>query len=155
MIRSGLTIVEVLIALAIVGVAVAILSTSLVGNLQQTERAGTRTQTTQYLNFLGRKVAGGDGAVLAPAGAALTWAYGELGGAFPDLPTGSGGRDDAERYRASVEHVANVAFVGAEAVQYRITVCTQSTTGEACVVGTTLGPEPAAGGAAPLLPGIN
>ncbi len=155
MTRRGLTIVEVLIALAIVGVAVAILSTSLVGSLKQTERAGTRTQTTQYLNVLGRKVAGGDGAVLAPVGAALAWAYGELDDAFPDLPTGTGGRDDADRYRASVEHVAEVAFVGAEAVQYRITVCTQSTTGEACVAGTTLGPEPAPGGATPPLPGIN
>lgn len=156
MTRRGLTLVEVLVALAVIAIAVTLLSTALVGSLQQTTRAGTRTQTTQYLAYFGRKVAGGDGAVLAAAGTPLVWGYGDLGTAFDDLPTGVGGLADADRYRAEVTQVGAVAFVGASAVQYRITVCTTAADGEACATGNTLGPPPTAGGATPpLLPGIN
>ncbi len=153
--RSGMTIVEVLVALVVVGMALTLLTTAVVGNLRQTERFGVRTQSGQYLAYLGRQVAGGNTAVLAPVGAVLGWGYGDLVAAFADLPAGSGGIEDAARYRASVEQVAVVAFVGAAAVQYRIVVCTQDLTGESCVFGTTLGPPPAASGGAPLLPGIN
>lgn len=155
MTRRGLSLVEVLVALAIIAIAFTILSTALVGNLQQTSRAGTRTQTTQYLAYFGRKVAGGDAAVLAAAGTPLAWGYGALGAAFDDLPTGGGGLDDAARYRAEVAQVGTVAFVGASAVQYRITVCTTDVGGESCVRGSTLGPPPTPAGTPPLLPGIN
>ncbi len=153
--ERGLSIVEVLVALAVVGVAVALLSTALVGSVRQTDRSGARTQTTQYLEFLGRQVAGGSSAVLAPAGAPLAWGYGQLGTAFPDLLSGGTRRADAERYRAEVAQVGAVNFVGATAIQYRITVCAQDLSGESCVVGITVGPPPSAGGAPPLLPGIN
>ena len=155
MTRRGLTIVEVLVALVVIVVAFTILSTALVSNLQQTQRAGTRTQTTQYLAYFGRKVAGGDPAVLAPAGAPLVWAYGALGAAFDDLPSGGGDLADAARYRAEIEQAGAVAFVGASAVHYRITVCTTANTGESCTTGNTLGPPPTPGGTPPLLPGIN
>jgi prepilin-type N-terminal cleavage/methylation domain-containing protein len=153
--RHGMTIIEVLVALVIIGIAFTILSVALVGNLRQTDRFGARTQTSQFLSYLGRLVAGGDPAALAPAGSPLTWDYGELGAAFADLPTGSGSRDDVVRYRAAIEQVSDVAFVGAVAVQYRITVCSTDVAGESCVNGTTLGPAPIVGGTAPLLPGIN
>ncbi len=55
MTRRGLTIVEVLVALVVIVVAFTILSTALVSNLQQTQRAGTRTQTTQFLAYFGRR----------------------------------------------------------------------------------------------------
>lgn len=153
--RDGLTILEVLIALVIVGVSFAILSVAMVGSLQQTQRAGIRTQSTQYLNYFGRLVAGGDQAVLAGSTTALSWGYGALGGAFVDLPTGSGGSADAARYRAVIENVGAVTFVGASAVHYRVTVCTTSVTGETCVVGNTLGPAPGLPGGTPPLEGIN
>lgn len=155
MTRRGLTIVEVLVALVVIVVAFSILSTALVGNLQQTQRAGTRTQTTQYLAYFGRKVAGGDPAVLAAVGSPLTWGYGALASAFDDLPSGGGDLADVSRYRAEVEQVGSVAFVGASAVHYRIVVCATGTTGEACATGNTLGPPPTPGGTPPLLPGIN
>ncbi len=153
--NRGLTIVEVLIAIVIIGVAFTILSTALVGSLRNTERSGTRTQTTQYLSYLGRKVSGGDNAVLPLAGQTLTWAYGTLGAAFPDLPTVGGTRSNVNLYRATVQSVAAVNFVGATSVRYRITVCTQSTTGEACVSGTTLGSPPYTEDPTGVLPGIN
>jgi len=153
--RAGMTIVEVLVALVVVGMALGLLSTGVVGNLRQTERFAARTQSGQVLAYLGRRVAGGDAGVLAANGAPRTWDYGDLPAAFADHAAGSGGRDDAARYRASVEQVAVVTFVGASAVQYRIAVCTQDLSGESCVLGTTLGPPPASGGTTPLLPGIN
>ena len=154
--RRGMTIIEVLVALVIIGIAFTILSVALVGNLRQTDRFGARTQTSQFLSYLGRLVAGGDPDVLAAADTPLTWDYGQLGAAFADLPTGSGGRDDVARYRATIEQVSAVNFVGASAAQYRITVCSTDVAGEACVNGTTLGPAPlGVGTAPPLLPGIN
>jgi prepilin-type N-terminal cleavage/methylation domain-containing protein len=153
--RQGLSLVEVIIALAIVAIAMAILSTALVGNLRFTDVAGARTQTTQYLSFLGRRVAGGAPDVLPAAGATLTWGYGTLAAAFEDLPAGGGGRDDVARYRAEVENVAGVTFVGATAVQYRVTVCSETTAGESCATGVTVGPAPSVLVTEPPLPGIN
>lgn len=160
--REGLTIVEVLIALAIIGVAFTILSVALVGSLQNTERAGTRTQTTHYLNFIGRLVAGGSMDALprlgevSPAETVRVWGYGTLQTAFPELPLPSGARTDPARYRAEVEYEGVISFAGAESVRYRITVCTQATTGgEACVSGTTLGPEPHGDGSGGMMTGVN
>lgn len=157
MTRHGLTLAEVVIAMAVVAVAFTILSTALVFNLQVTGTSGARTQTTQYLNYLGRLVAGGNVDVLPPAGGTLTWDYGAMATAiaFADLPGGSGW-EAADRYRASVEHVGVVTFAGAEGVQYRVTVCSMTPNGESCTVGVTIGPERLAGGGGlPPLPGIN
>ena len=153
--RDGMTVVEVLIALVIVGTAFTILAVSMVGSLQQTQRSGVRTQGAQYLNYLGRLVAGGNAAVLSAPGTPLAWDYGALGAAFADLPTGGGGSGDAARYRAVIENLGTITFVGANADHYRVTVCTTSTGGETCVTGNTLGPAPGAAGGTPPLEGIN
>lgn len=154
--RRGLSIIEVLVALVVVGIAFAILSTALVGNLRNTERAGTRTQTTQYLNYLGRQVSGGmNNAVLPPAGDTFSWGYGALGAAFPDLPGGTGTRNDANRYRAAIESLGAFTFAGASSVRYSITVCTESSTGEACVSGTTLSSPPHTGTPSGVTTGLN
>ncbi|MFN2322263.1 MAG: prepilin-type N-terminal cleavage/methylation domain-containing protein [Trueperaceae bacterium] len=155
MTRRGLSLVEVIIALAVVAIAFAILSTALVGQLRFSGNANARTQTTQYLNYLGRLVAGGAEDVLPAAGNTLTWDYGAMVAAFPDLPGGAG-LDAAGRYRAEVESVGAVAYVGAIGVQYRVRVCSVTPTGESCAAATTIGPAPAATGATPPpLPGIN
>lgn len=154
MTRRGLSLVEVIIALAVVAIAFAILSTALVAQLRASGTAGARTQTTQYLNFLGRLVAGGNADVLPAAGASLTWDYGAMGTSFPDLPGGDG-LEAANRYRAQVDNVAAVSFVGAVGVEYRVSVCSMTPNGESCAVGVTIGPAPVAGGSAPPLPGIN
>lgn len=153
--RSGLTLVEVIVALAVVMIALGILATAIVGNLRVTSTSGARTQTTQYLNYLGRQVAGGTPTVLAVPGTPLAWDYGELAATFPDLPTGGGGLEEIDRYRAQVDHLGDVGFLGASAVQYRVTVCSTTATGESCTVGVTLGPAPSVGNVAPPLPGIN
>lgn len=155
MTRHGLSLVEVIIALAVVAIAFAILSTALVFNLRVTGTSGARTQTTQYLNYLGRLVSGGNADALPEAGTPLTWDYGDMGTTFLDLPGGTGW-ESADRYRARVEHLGAVAYVGAQGVQYRVTVCSMTPIGESCTAAVTIGPERLAGGGAPPpLPGIN
>lgn len=155
MTRRGLTIVEVMVALLVVGIAFTVISIALVNSIRQTDRAGARTQSTQYLSYLGRMVAGGAAGVLAFPAEPEQWDYGQLADAFEDLPTGAGGREDAARYRAIVENVGAVSVAGAAAVQYRITVCTTSVAGEACISGVTVGPEPSVDGNPAPLEGIN
>jgi prepilin-type N-terminal cleavage/methylation domain-containing protein len=151
--KRGLTLIEVLVALLILGVAVAILSIALLGSVRQTDRFGARTQASDFLSYLGRQVTAGEVAALPFANAPLAWDYGELAAAFPELA--AEGRADPARYRASIERIAPIAFAGAEAVQYRIAVCTTAASGEACVEGTTLGPDALDRGPASLLPGLN
>lgn len=153
--RRGLTILEVIIALVVIGVAFTILSTALVGSLRTTELAGTRTQTTQYLNYIGRLVSGADNRVLPAVGETRTWAYGAMAAAFPDLPGGTAGRNNPNLYRTTVESLGWFSFAGANSVQYRVTVCTQASAGEACVAGTTLGSPPYTDEPTGTLPGIN
>ena len=151
--RAGLTLVEVLVALLILGVAVTILTIALLGSVRQTDRFGARTHASDLLSYLGRQVTAGESAALPFANAPLAWGYGELAGSFPELAGAR--RADPGRYRAMITRVAPVAFAGAEAVQYHLAVCTRSATGETCVEGTTLGPDALDDGPASLLPGLN
>lgn len=153
--QSGVTIVEVLIALAVVGVITALLSTAVVGNLQKTRTFGGRTQAAQILNYFGRRVAGGDSAVLPGAGAPLNYGYGQLTSAFSEL-TSEGGFAEPDRYRVEIVNQGAVTLAGASAVRYDVTVCFEAQGGESCVGGTTLGGAPSSGtGGVPPLPGIN
>lgn len=152
---AGLTLVEVVLALAVLAILGATFTTAMVNNLKHTRVSGQRSQGAQVLNYLGRRVAGGDEALLPQTGETLAWDYGELANAFPDLG-GAQGFADPERYRASVTAIGTVSAAGASVVQFDISVCFQHQDGEACVNGTTLGAPAQAGPAAtPPLPGIN
>lgn len=148
----GLTVIEVLIALAVIGVVTAAFTTAVVGNLHHSSVTGARTEAVQVLDYLGRRAAGGDAAVLPASGSPLSWGYGTLAGSFPDL-TNHGGLSDPARYRATITNGGAVAMAGAAATSYQVSVCYQAGSGEHCVQGTTLGPAPASGGTSPL-PGI-
>lgn len=151
---AGMTLLEVVLAVAVIGIVVATLTTALVDNVNRTKRFGTRSEAAQLLNYFGRRVAGGDDAVLPAADAQLAWDYGDLGGAFPDLAHASGFVDPA-RYRVSIASSATVTLGSAEARRYDVSVCFRDGGSESCAAGTTFGPEPAAGGTAATLPGIN
>lgn len=152
---AGLTLLEVIIALAVVGVVTALLSTAVVGNLQKSRTFGGRTQAGQILNYFGRRVAGGDRALLPASGTPLSYDYGTLKTSFKEL-TSDGGFADPDRYRVDITNVGSVTLSSASAVRYDVTVCFQASGGESCVVGTTLGAAPsAASGTVPPLPGIN
>ena len=153
--ESGLSLLEVILALAVLGILGAVFVTAMLGNLRHTNTAGQRTQSAQVLNFIGRRVAGGDTAVIPMLGDSLTWGYGELGVAFPDIDVDDGFADP-ERYRATVSAPNTITVTGATIVQYDIEVCFEAQEGESCIQGTTLGaPLNAPPGMSPPLPGIN
>ncbi len=152
--RLGLTMIEVLIALAIFGTVLTVLSAALVKNVQQTTVSGQRTQAAQVLNYLGRRVVGGDNAVLPNANAELRWEYGELAQAFPDLRD-EGGFSNPASYRVVIRNLGTITLATSSATQYRLDVCFVQGEGEQCIPATTVGPAPAAPGNNPLLPGIN
>lgn len=147
----GLTIIEVLIAMAIVGVVVAILSTITVSSLRHDAISGSRTQAVQILSYLGRLASGSDATLLASDG---TWDYGELQGTFTELRTEARHANPA-LYRAEVEQLGTTGL-GASVVElYRVTVCWQQAGEEHCVSGNTAGPPPTAPGEEDLPPVVN
>ncbi|MER3557784.1 MAG: prepilin-type cleavage/methylation domain-containing protein [Thermus sp.] len=147
----GLTIIEVLVAIAVLGLAMAAFMTSLMGGIREIGRAGGRTEATQILNYLGRRLVEGDPAVL-PASGNRSWDYGQLPGAFPDLAREA----SVHQYRAGVEDRGVPDWAQGLALRaYRLRVCWRTQGQESCVVALTMGPEPGQGGSAPPLPGIN
>lgn len=151
---QGLTLLEVILAIAIIGVLSAMLTTAVVGNLQKTRSFGSRTQAAQILNLIGRRVAGGESALLPASGAPVSWDYGGLAGAFPDLAT-QGSFTEPDLYRAAVSNAGSVSLAGASLVEYDVSVCYAGDGGESCVRGSTLGPEPGGAANTAPLPGIN
>lgn len=149
----GLTVIEVLIALAVIAVVTAAFTTAAVASFHHTSVTGARTEAVQVLNYLGRRAAGGDTAVLPAAGTPNTWGYGSLAASFPDL-TNQGGLSDPARYRATITNAGAVTLAGASSVEYDVGVCYQAGGAEHCVQATTLGPSPTSGSGTPPLPGI-
>lgn len=136
--QRGLTMVEVLIALAILAIVVAVITTATLSSVRNTATTGGRTQATQVLNYLGRLVAGADDILFANE--SLAWDYGELSQHFSDLARETG-RADPSLYRAAVEAVQTVTFESVSMPLYRVNVCWMAPAGETCVTAETIGPE--------------
>ncbi len=152
----GLTVVEVLVALAVLGIVTAAITTTYISSIRNNSDAGMRTQSAQLLNGIGRRVAGAEGSVLPQSGTPLVLDYGEVGPAFPDLS--GDGYADPSRYRLTITNVGPVQLGGAEVTHYRIEVCVRAQGGgaERCLTGNTAGPDPSPPGDPPAqLPGIN
>lgn len=153
---KGFSLVEVLLALAILGIVLAALNATLVTSLRQTSITGARTQAVQILNYIGRRMVGGETSLL-PANS-LTYDYGNLRQAFPDLP-----REvrfaNPDLYRVRIENLGSPPWTGNLGVavnEYRIQVCWRQRGGEHCAEARTYTSPPLSGTpSAPLLPGIN
>ncbi len=152
----GLTLIEVLIALAVIAIVTAFLSTSVVGNIQKTRTFGQRTEASQILNYIGRRVgAGDDPAFLPEVGTNVEHGYGELATAYEEL-TPKAGFANTALYRVEIANIGTVTLGSASAERYDVTVCFEANQGESCVVGTTLSfPAAIAALNPPPLPGIN
>jgi Tfp pilus assembly protein PilE len=153
--QLGLTVIETLVAITILGVVTAAVMTTYVSSMRNNADAGKRSQSAQVLNFLGRRVAGGESAVLAGK-TPKSWDYGELLTAFPELRQEEGFADP-DHYRASVTNLGEISLASATAIHYRIEVCShaQGSSGERCVQGDTAGPAPGDSVTTSGLPGIN
>ena len=54
----GFTLVEVLIAIAVLGIVLAAVSITMLSSIRQNHTAGNRSQAAQIMNYLGRRIAG-------------------------------------------------------------------------------------------------
>lgn len=151
---AGLTLLEVILALAVLAIVGSVFTTAVLRNLSHTTTSGTRTQAAQVLNYFGRRIVGGDAALQPLTGESLVWDYDQLSAAFPDIG-GATGMADADRYRVQILAVGPSTVAEATLQQYDVTVCFQTSDAESCVTGTTLSSSVGATGSTPPLPGIN
>jgi type II secretory pathway pseudopilin PulG len=153
---AGLTVVEVLVAIAVLGIVTAAVTGVYVSSIRHNSDSGLRTQIAHILNAAGRRVAGADSLLLAQVGEPLEWEYGQLRADFPDMS--GDGFADPDRVRLTVTNVGTVRLGTAEVTIYEVTVCGRAQVGaqELCITGRTASvpPGPPIAGE-PHLPGIN
>lgn len=139
--KLGLSLMEVLIAIVALAITLVALNTMITGNIVQNASTGKLTQAIQLVNYLGRRVTGGDSNLLPSVTTPLSWGYGNLGTAFSDLPGGAN-FGNPNNYKATITNRgtwSNAAANGIVLSQYRIQVCWKTGQGERCTEADTLG----------------
>ncbi|GAA5335608.1 prepilin-type N-terminal cleavage/methylation domain-containing protein [Thermus hydrothermalis] len=148
---------EVLIALSILALVLLAFNAVLVSSLRQTSVSGARTQAVQVLNYLGRRIVGGDTFLLAGA-TPIVYGYGELRQTFPDLPQ-EARFANPDLYRVEIANVGTPSWANALGVsvnEYRIRVCWRQGGQEHCTEARTFSAPPSgSGSSSPPLEGIN
>ncbi len=134
--KKGLTLVEVLIALAVIGMLIGVFSLSLTSSLSVTETTGQEGQINQLLNQLVRRVVDGETALLSASGQSKTYDYGQLSGIISQ-----GTISDLSSYKASIVATGSVSLSNTSITQYTITICSKNET-EKCLSAVTFGPSP-------------
>ncbi|WP_240307670.1 prepilin-type N-terminal cleavage/methylation domain-containing protein [Thermus caldifontis] len=154
--RLGLTLLEVLLSIALLSVVMLALNATLISSLQQTSVAGSRTQAVQILNYMGRRIVGGETSLLANP--TLQFEYGTLRQNFPDLPNELHFANP-DLYRVTIENLGPPPWnstLGVDIHRYRIEVCWQRAGQEFCATGQTLSAPPSSGSTnPPVLEGLN
>lgn len=143
----GLTLVEVLVAVAALSVVLGVIGTLMAGSLRENRNLGSKGQANQLTVFLGRQLM--DDSNVAPAlNASSTWDYGQLTTRFPGL-TQESKFGDVNLYKATVVNRGVPSWGANMSIwQYRITVCwkvskeSSQDTGERCAQSDTIGPIP-------------
>lgn len=136
-------------AITVLGIVLAAVSFTMMSSMRQNHAAGNRSQAAQVMNYLGRRIAGGEVSKLG----GNSWDYGALSTSFTDLSR-EGNLADTDLYRAEVAQFPKIGLGGASIPHYRITVCWNNGGAESCVSGDTAGPGPGAS-SGESLPGIN
>lgn len=130
---SGLTLLETVVAIAICGIVLGALATVSTSALRESRQGNHKTQATQVLDTLGRRIAGGlDPSLLLPQGESLT-----LTGAQVDaLMSLRGFREGA--FEATIVNQGDFALGTTRLHRYVVEVCYDGPDGR-CVRGVTLG----------------
>ncbi|GLV47760.1 prepilin-type N-terminal cleavage/methylation domain-containing protein [Thermus sp. LT1-2-5] len=153
----GLTLLEVLIALSILSLVLLAFNAVLISSLRQTSVSGGRTQAVQILNYVGRRIVGGEAALL-PGSTPIAYGYGTLRQAFPDLPQ-EARFANPDLYRVAVSNLGTPSWassLGVSLNEYRIQVCWRQSGQEYCTEGRTFSAPPAPSGSPPPpLEGVN
>lgn len=135
---KGLTLLEVLISISLLGIVVSLFTTSFVTTLQQENIAGERTQAVRFLDYLGRLVVGN--AEVLTREDDLVWDYGELSGTFKELKD-VGGFTNPDSFRATITSPGTIGMAGVSLTHYNIEVCWTEPSGEICVDADTIAPQ--------------
>lgn len=146
---AGFSLIEVLVAILVLGIVLSAVAITMTSSMRQNLSAGNRSQAAQVMNYLGRRIAGGQISELADR----QWDYGTLSTAFADLKR-EGNLADTNLYRAEVDQLPRIGLGTTRIPHYRVTVCWTNADGESCVTGDTAGPGPGAS-SGEILPGIN
>ncbi len=146
---SGFTLIEVILAIAVLAIVLSAVAITMVSSINHNVTSGSRSQAAQIMNYLGRRLAGGEVSNLG----GTEWDYGELTTAFGDM-TREANLADANLYSARIQQMPRVGLGTTTIPHYRVSVCWQGGEGESCVQGDTAGPGPG-GESGELLPGIN
>lgn len=131
---AGLSLLETVVAIALCGIILAALSTATMSSLRESNRGNHRTQATQVLDTIGRRIAGGlDQSLQLPVGESLT-----LSGSQVDEIMGlSAFRDGA--FELNISNTGVFAVGTTRLSEYAIDVCFEAGGAESCVSGVTLG----------------
>lgn len=156
--RKGLTLIEILVALALLSAVLVVLEGLLLQGLRQSSAAGTRTQAVQIMNYVGRRIVGGDDSLLPGAGSSLTLDYGTLPQRLPDLPQETR-YANPQLYKVVVRNLGQPSWalspsLNVDVHEYEIQVCWRQGQ-ETCTTARTFASPPSPGGANPPLEGIN
>ncbi|AEV15205.1 secretion system protein [Thermus sp. CCB_US3_UF1] len=155
--RKGLTLVEVLIAITVLSLVLLALNALLVSSLRHTSISGARTQAVQILNYVGRRIVGGE-TLLLPGSTPLNYGYGSLRQNFPDLPQ-EVRFANPDLYRVAISNLGTPTWASSLGVgvnEYRILVCWRQGGREHCAEGRTFSAPPStASPSTPPLEGIN
>jgi len=146
---GGFSLIEVLVALAVLAIVLSAVAITMTSSMRQNLAAGNRSQAAQVVNYLGRRIAGGEVSQLG----GTEWDYGELATSFGDLRR-EGNLADTDLYRAEVAEFPRIGIGESSIPHYRVTVCWRNADGESCVAGDTAGPG-AGSTSGEILPGIN
>lgn len=143
----GLTIIEVVVAIAALSVVLGVIGTLMAGSLRENRNLGSKGQANQLAVFIGRQLM--DDSAVAPAlNGTNTWTYGQLTTQFPGL-TQENKFGDVNLYKATVVNRGVPSWGANMSIwQYRINVCwkamkeTSQDNGERCTQTDTIGPIP-------------
>ncbi len=143
--NQGMTIIEVLVAVVILSLVLVAFAGVIVANIRQNATSGSRTAAAQVMNYLGRRVVEGQGAVLPVAPAtSRAWNYGTLNTNFPDLSKEKQAAN-SDLYRADIINQGSPAWsttsVTAGLASFQINVCWRDGGNENCVTSQTVAPN--------------
>ena len=141
---KGLTLIEVLVAVAILGVISTLFASSMVSSLSHTRSTASQIDATSILNYVGRVAAGGASRTLpfSPDDKTKTWDYGKLTSDFPEIKSGDTKIRSADLYKVTVSAPEIIAIGSAQVVRYALVVCWRQANADKCISGDTAGPMP-------------
>jgi type II secretory pathway pseudopilin PulG len=152
--RKGISIIEVIMAVSVIAIMFAVLTPALIDNSKRTAQTGELIQASLMLNYFVRQVVGGNSLVLAKDTTPVSWNYGALSSSALGLSTEKD-LGNPNLYKVTISNQGEITVLTASATQYQIDICFKRASDETCINAKTLGPASTATGAGRVLPGIN